>query len=466
MAQEKKELDLGGEPVGKLLIRLAIPAILAQFVSLAYSIINRMYIGRIEGVGDLALAGVGVSYPVLILIAAFSVLIGMGGAPRASIKMGEKDFQGAEQILGNCFVSTLGIAVVLTAAFLLFGRQILLAFGASENTIGYAWEYTSTYVCGTVFVQIAYGLNFFISAQGFAKYSMLTVLIGAVANLILDPIFIFVLRLGVRGAALATVVSQGLAAAWVLRFLTGKKTYLRIRRENLNIKPAVMLPVLALGVAPFIMQGTESLLNVVFNASLRRYGGDIAVGAMTILSSLMQILLLPLNGLTQGAQPILSYNFGAKHNDRVRRTFRLLVTSAMVFTTLYWLALELFPRAFVSLFAKNEALLTTTTWAVRIYMAGTFILGAQTTCQQTLVAVGQAKISLFLALLRKVILLIPLVLILPRVLTDPLFGIFLSGPIADLTASIVTITIVAVKLPKILKKNLLPKPQQGDVPET
>ncbi len=431
---------LGTEPVKKLLIKLAIPAITAQLVNMLYTLVDRVYIGRIEGVGTQALTGVGVTMPIIMIISAFSALIGMGGAPRAAIKMGEQDVKGAEKILGNCFTTLLCISVALTIFFLIFGESLLYTFGASEYTIPYAIEYLNIYVIGTIFVQFALGLNPFISTQGFAKISMLTVVIGAVTNIVLDPIFIFVFDMGVSGAALATILSQAISATWVLLFLFGKKTTLKIRRENMAIKASVILPVLALGVSPFIMQSTESILNITFNSSLQTYGGDIAVGAMTICSSIMMFIMLPTTGISQGAQPITSYNYGARNPERVRESFRLLRNSVLTYVTVFWLALMIVPQFFAGIFSPDAELVEYTAWALRIYLFGAFMFGIQLACQQTLVSLGQAKLSMFLALLRKVILLIPLILIIPQFLPAEykVLGVLIAEPISDIIAASIT----------------------------
>ena len=452
----EQENPLGTERVGRLLLRLALPAVTAQLVNMLYNIVDRIYIGHIPDVGAAALTGVGVTFPVIMVIAAFSALIGMGGAPRASIKMGQNDDAGAEEIMGNCLTVLVGISVVLTAVFLLFGRDLLLLFGASGDTIGYASSYMNIYVCGTLFVQLALGMNSFISSQGFAKTSMITVVIGAAINIALDPLFIFTFGLGVQGAALATVLSQAVSAVWVMRFLRGKKTHLRIRRRYLRPKASVMLPVLALGVSPFIMQSTESLVNIALNSSLQTYGGDLAVGAMTILASLMQVLTLPIVGIAQGAQPIAGFNFGAGKNDRVRKTFKLLLISSVTFATVMWLAMMLIPQVFISLFNNDPDLMKVTVWAVRIYMGGAFALGAQFACQQTFIAVGQAKVSLLLALLRKIVLLIPLIYILPNFFADKVFAVFLAEPVSDLLAATITVITFSLQFGRILARNQPP----------
>lgn len=452
--KKEKSADLGHEPVGKLLVRLAVPAITAQLVNMLYNIVDRIYIGHIPEVGKVALTGVGVTFPIIMIISAFSCLIGMGGAPRASIKMGQEDHKGAEEILGNCFVVLVGISVVLTAFFLIFQKQLLMWFGASAQTLPYATSYLDIYVCGTIFVQMALGLNSFISTQGFATTSMLTVIIGAIINIVLDPILIFGFNMGVQGAALATILSQAVSSIWVLWFLFGKKTLLRIKKEHMHVHRKIIMPVIALGMAPFIMQSTESLLNIAFNSSLQNYGGDLAVGAMTILSSLMQFVNMPLMGLTQGAQPIISFNFGARNFERVKKAFRLQLTTCLCYSTAFWLLMMVIPQVFVSLFNNDPTLLEFTVWASRIYMFGIFAMGAQLACQQTFIAVGQAKISMFLALLRKIILLIPLIYILPLILENKVFAVFVAEPIADILATLTTVTVFSLQFKKIIAKSL------------
>ena len=413
---------LGTANVKTLLKQLAIPAITAQVVNVLYNVVDRMYIGHIPDIGALALTGVGVCMPIIMLITAFAALVSMGSAPRASVLMGRSDNEEAHYTLGNSFIMLIIIALVLTVFFRRFAEPILMAFGASENTIGYAMDYMRIYTLGTIFVQFALGLNAFITAQGFAKISMATVVIGAVINIVLDPIFIFGFHMGVKGAALATILSQAVSAIWVLRFLTGKKTILKLQKKYFRLRGSVVGPCLLLGMSPFIMQATESAISVCFNSSLYRYGGDIAVGAMSILTSIMQFSMLPLQGLTQGAQPIISYNFGAKNVQRVKRAFRLLLICCLSYSTLLWLLAMLCPGVLASIFATDEALISYSAWAMRIYMAASLIFGAQIACQQTFIALGNAKTSLFLAVLRKIILLIPLILLLPllfRILASP-----------------------------------------------
>lgn len=444
--------ELGVLPVKKLLAKLAAPAIAAQIVNLMYNVVDRVYIGHIPETGRLSLTGLGVCMPLIMLIAAFAALAGMGGAPRASIMLGRGDREEAERILGNCAALLLLLSLSLTVVFFFFAEPFLLTFGASENTIGYAMDYMRIYTFGTVFVQMTLGLNAFITAQGFAKISMKTILIGALSNIILDPVFIFLFGMGVKGAALATVISQALSAAWVLSFLLGPQTILRLRMENLRLRAKTILPCVLLGLSPFVMQSTESVLNVCFNASLLKYGGDTAVGAMTILGSMMQFSMLPLAGLSQGAQPITGYNYGAGNAERVRESFRFLLKCCFGYSSALWLALMLFPRQAAMLFAGDAAFLDYTAWALRIYMAAELLMGIQIACQQTFIAIGNAKTSLFLAVYRKIILLIPLIYILPRFIEKKDMAVFLAEPAADIIAVTTTAILFAWQFQKAMRK--------------
>lgn len=441
--ENNKNTKLETQSIGKLLVTLSIPSIIAQIVNLLYNIVDRIFIGRMPN-GDLAMAGIGIITPVVLLVTAFSALVGFGGSPRVAIKMGQKDNDGAEEILGNSFSLTIIIGLILTVVFYIFKTQIVMAFGASENTAKYAIDYLSIYLIGTVFVQIAVGMNPYINTQGFTKIGMITVAIGAGLNIILDPIFIFVLGLGVRGAALATILSQIVSAIFVLQFLFGKKTILKIKRKYLKLKKEVVLSTMALGVAPFIMQSTESIVLISLNNQLLKYGGDIAVSAMTIMSSMMQMIMLPMSGLTQGAQPIISYNYGAKRYDRVKKAFKLLFISCLTFTMITVGLIEIFPSFFVKIFNNDLNLVAMTSWAMRIYFAGMCLFGMQIACQQTFLSLGQAKISLFLALLRKIILLVPLIFILPAILSNKLVAVLLAEPVADIIACLTTTSIFSV----------------------
>ena len=453
MEQTNDKEFLRTEPLGKLLLKLALPTVAAQLINMLYNIVDRIYIGHIPEIGAAALTGVGVCMPLIMIVSAFAALVGYGGAPRASIFMGKKDRASAEKTLGNCFVLQILISVVLTAVLLIWNRDLLMAFGASENTIEYGVRYMNIYALGTVFVEITLGMNAFITAQGFAKTGMLSVLIGALANIILDPVFIFGLDMDVQGAALATIISQALSCIWVVHFLCGKKTYVKIRKANLRLSPKIILPCLALGVATFIMQASESVISVCFNSSLQKYGGDVAVGAMTILTSVMQFAMLPLQGLGQGAQPIISYNYGAGDAGRVRGAFRLLLKVSLGYATLLWLLVMLLPGGFAAMFTSDAALLDYTRTALRIYMAAMFLMGIQMACQMTFNALGKATESIIVAVMRKFVLLIPLIYIMPHVIRgNQTMGVYLAEPIADTLAVTFTAILFTVQFRKIIKK--------------
>jgi len=445
---------LATEPIPRLLFRMAIPTVIAQIVNLLYNLVDRIYIGHIDLIGKDALTGVGVCFPILIAVSAFASLIGGGGAPRASIKMGQQDTDGAQRIVGSCFALLCTLSVVLTVVLSLLAEPMLLLFGASENTVGYALEYIRIYLMGTVFVLIALGMNPFITAQGATKISMLSVVIGAVINIVLDPLFIFVFDMGVRGAALATVLSQAVSAVWVLWYLTGRQATLRLTRDVIRLDWRVLLPCLALGVSPFIMSITESILSVSFNSSLLLYGGDTAVGAITILSSLMQFSLLPLSGFTQGAQPVTSYNYGAGNSERVKQSFTVLLTVCLCFSFAMWALIMLFPEFFVTIFNDDPTLVSYTAWAMRIYFGVSCIFGAQMACQNTFIALGNAKMSLLMAVLRKLILLIPMIYILPLFFesnADKAMAVYLAEPVSDTLAVCTTVTTFFLFFRKVLK---------------
>lgn len=449
---KKDTNDLGSVKVGKLLFKLALPAIIAQLVNVLYNIVDRIFIGRLPN-GEIAMAGVGVSFPIIMLISAFSALIGMGGAPLAAIKMGEKDNDGAEKIVSNSFSVLIILGLILTISFSIFKEPILWDFGGSDATIGFAKDYLGIYLIGTLFVQIALGMNPFINTQGFAKIGMSTVIIGAVINIILDPILIFTFNLGVKGAAIATISAQMVSAIWVLKFLFSKKSVIRIRKKYLKPDLKVVLGIMALGISPFIMQATESLVLISQNNQLLKYGGDLAVGAMTIMSSVMQIILMPLMGLSQGAQPILSYNYGANNMDRVKATFKLMVASCLSYTVIMAILILVFPQMFVAIFNNKPELVSITSWSMRIFFAGIFVFGAQIACQQTFLALGKAKISLILALLRKVILLVPLIFILPIFFEDKLKATLMAEPIADILATLTTVICFCIFSKKMFQGN-------------
>ena len=431
--QENKN-DLGNAPIGKLLFRLAVPTVVAQLINMLYNIVDRIYIGHIPECGSLALTGVGVCMPLIMVVSAFAALAGGGGAPRASIFMGKGEHEKAEKTMAGCFSLLTVIAVVLTAVLLIWGDDLLMAFGASENTIQYAVDYMRIYAVGTIFVQLTLGMNAFITAQGFAKQGMLSVLIGAVCNIALDPLFIFTFDMGVKGAALATIISQAVSCVWVLLFLTGKTTVLKLKWKNLNLKPSVVLPCVALGAATFIMQSTESVISVCFNSSLLKYGGDVAVGAMTILTSVMQFAMLPMQGIGQGAQPIMSFNYGARNAERVRKTYRLLLISCLSYSLVIWAAIMLVPQVFAGIFTPDTALLDFTAKALRIYCAGLGLFGIQIACQMAFVSLGNALCSMTVAIVRKFVLLLPLIYLMPALVADKTMGVYLAEPVADVLA--------------------------------
>lgn len=443
--------NLGEGSIPSLLAKLAIPAVVAQVVNLLYNIVDRIYIGHIPEIGASALTGVGLFTPILMLINAFAMLAGSGGAPRAAIYMGKKDNNTAEKIVGNCFSFLMICAVFLTAVFYITAPKLLVLFGASSVTLSYAVSYARIYVLGSVFVLIVLGMNLFITTQGFAKISMLTTVIGAVINIILDPVFIFALGMGVSGAALATVISQAVGAVWILRFLTGDKTILKLKMCNLRLKADIIGPCLALGISSFVMMSTESILSISFTSSLSKFGGDVAVGAMTIITSTSQLILMPVQGICQGGQPIISFNYGANKNDRVKKAFFTQFKVCIIFTCVCWIIMMLFPQIFAGMFTSDAELVKYTAWALRIYMAGIFSIGFQISCQQSFMALGQAKVSLILACLRKLILLIPLIFILPLILPDKVFAVFLAEPVSDIIAAAVTTTVFMVKFNGILE---------------
>jgi putative MATE family efflux protein len=447
--EEKNRLET--EPVTGLIFKLAIPTVLAQLVNLLYNIVDRVYVGRIPETGSLSLAGLGVTFPIILLVSAFAMLAGMGGASRAAVSMGAKDKNTAEKILGNTTTLLIVFSIVLSVGFMLTKDFILTRFGASEVTLPYASEYISIYLVGTVFVQLSLGLNMFITNQGFTKTSMMTVCIGAVLNIALDPIFIYGFGMGVRGAAAATVISQAVSCAWVVKFLTGKKTVLKIKPQNLKLKKKTVISILSLGISPFIMQATECLIQLTFNNGMLRYGNDLYVALMSILFSLMQLIWMPLQGFSQGAAPVIGYNFGAGKTDRVKKAFKLQFTVNLSFSLAAIALVELFPNFFLGLFTNDTALMGIGTNTTRLFLAGMAVMGAQSACQQTFLALGEAKISMFLACLRKVILLFPLALILPKVANMGVWGLLLAEPVSDVIAASCTTTMFYFRSKKILK---------------
>ncbi|MDO5362760.1 MAG: MATE family efflux transporter [Eubacteriales bacterium] len=452
---QSREDKLGTMPIPKLMLSLAIPSVIAQLINVLYNIVDRMYIGHIKEVGSVALTGVGVTFPIIMLISAFSAFVGAGGAPLAAIALGKGDRERAEKILGNGVTVLISFSVILTIVFMIFKEPLLFMFGASDQTIAYANSYITIYLIGTVFVQAALGLNPFISSQGQAKVAMLSILIGAVINIILDPIFIFGLHMGVRGAALATVVSQACSAVWVVRFLTSKKSAVRIRIPMLRPDVHIIAGVMALGISPFIMQATESAINIVLNRGLQTYGGDLYVGSMTILQSVMQLFVIPIQGFTQGVQPIISFNFGARKFDRVKKTYTLAIICSIAVATVFCILAVTCPTTLAGIFTSDRDLIALVGKVMPIFMSGIWIFGIQMGCQMTFMGLGQAKISLFLALLRKVILLIPLAIVLPKFFG--VIGIYYAEPISDITSALTAGTIFLLVRNKIVSEEALKK---------
>lgn len=445
------ENKLGYEPIRPLLFKMAIPTVLAQLVNLLYNIVDRMYVGRIPETGSLSLAGLGVTMPIIMLVSAFAMLAGMG-ASRAAIAMGKGDNDEAERYLGNSAMLLIIFSALLGSVFYIFREKILLLFGASQNTLPYASDYISIYLIGTVFVQLTLGLNMFITNQGFTKISMATICIGAVLNIALDPVFIYGLHMGVKGAALATIISQAVSAVWVIAFLSGKKTILKIKPKNMRLSGEIVISILSLGVSPFIMQATECLIQLTFNNGMLKYGSDMYVALMSVLFSLTQLIWLPLSGVAQGAQPIIGYNYGAKRFDRVKAAFKLQLTISLVFSFVVTAFVLIFPKVFVGMFTNDSALLDIAGNSTRVYIAGMLIMGAQSACQQTFLALGEAKISLFLACLRKIILLIPLALILPKIGNLGVWGLFLAESVSDILAASTTTTLFFIRSRKLLRE--------------
>ena len=443
---------LGTERIGKLLFKLSIPTVIAQLINMLYNIIDRIYIGHMPGDGSLALTGVGVCMPLIMLVSAFAALVSAGGAPRASIFMGKQDLDSAQKTLGNCFSLQMIVSFVLTFILIIWNEDLLLAFGASENTISYATQYMSIYALGTLFVQMTLGMNTFITAQGFTTISMISVLIGAICNIVLDPLFIFGLGMGVKGAALATILSQAISCIWIISFLCGKKTRLKLRKQDMRLQASIILPCIALGSAAFIMQASESIISICFNASLLHYGGDIAVGAMTIMVSVMQFAMLPLQGIAQGAQPITSYNYGAKNVGRVKKTVRLLIITCLSYSLTLWSAVMLFPHLFVGIFTPEQALTNFSAPMLRIYLGGVCLFGIQIACQMTFTALGKALNSIVVAVVRKFVLLLPLIYIMPHLVSNQTMGVYMAEPVADIIAVTFTTILFAFQFKKAMNE--------------
>ena len=444
-----KDERLGTEPLGRLMFSLAVPSVAAQLINVLYNIVDRIYIGHIPEYGDVALTGVGVTFPILTMISAFSAFAGMGGAPLASIQLGKQNKQKAEQILGNSAGLLVLCAVILTVFFSVFKTPILHVFGASDATITYARDYITIYLIGTIFVQLALGLNAYISGQGEAKIAMFSVLIGAVLNICLDPVFIFLFHLGVRGAALATIISQAVSAAWVVRFLTSEKSVMRLTFKNMHLNGATIKMIAGLGISPFIMQSTESLVTITLNTGLQKYGGDLYVGSMSILMSIMQLITIPVQGITQGIQPVISYNYGAGNIDRVKATLKRMILVCLSGTLVLAGVAIFFPEVYTGLFTNNKELLELTCKVMPVYFLGISIFGIQCACQTSFISLGQAKVSLFIALLRKIILLIPLAIILPKFMG--VMGIYRAEPVADTISVLTTSVVFVITMKKVLR---------------
>ena len=436
MSQAGKNTDtlLGETPVLKAFLRLAPPAIATQLINILYNLVDRLFIGHIPNYGDVALAGVGVTAPVILAISAFAALVSMGGAPKASIFMGEGNTSKAEKVMGACTWMLIAISVVLTGIMLIFGKPILLLFGASDVTIVYAVDYMNIYCFGTLFTQLTLGLNAFITAQGKTLVSMVNVAIGAALNIILDAVFILGFSWGVKGAALATIISQAVSVLFVIRYVVSPNAKLKLRLKNICFNWQLLWPCILLGASPALMQLTENMVAISFNTALQMHGGDTAVASMSILNSVMQFVMLLLPGLVQGAQPLLSYNLGAKNIPRVKRTFRLLLVSCVAFSTLIWVLCMVNPRFVASIFTNDANLIAYTEGTMRVYLAALQIYGIQVACQYSFVALDQPKKAIFMTIWRKVIILIPLIFLLPQVVPDSTMGVYLAEPIADTIA--------------------------------
>ncbi len=452
--QSTQDDKLATMPVTKLFWQLALPMTISQVVNLLYNMVDRIYIARIPETGTLALTALGLCFPIITLIMAFSYLSSAGAAPLASIALGSNDKERANLIMGNSFITLVLISIILTLIFLLFPTQILTFFGTNDETMPFALSYMRIYSLGTLFVQLTLGLNAFITAQGFSRNSMIAVIIGALSNIILDPIFIFILGFGVAGAAIATILSQALSAVYVLAFLKGNKTLLKLKTKYMKPDFKVISKSISLGLSPFIMISTESLLFLCFNIQLMKFGGTIAVGAMTILSSVMNFALMPLNGFTQGAQPIVSFNYGAGNTERTKNAFRVLLISCVVYSFSLWLLVMLFPNQIAMIFTSDTQLIDVCHWALRVYLFGCGLMGIQLACQQTFIALGKAKISIFLATLRKIILLIPFIFIFPMFISDKVLAVFLAEPVADIIAVLTTASLFFINFPKILQEKI------------
>ena len=453
MSAGVNESRMGTERIGRLMVSMAVPSIIAQIINILYNIVDRIYIGHIPGVGAAALTGVGITFPIITLISAFSAFVGMGGAPLAAIWMGKGDRKHAEKILGSGACLLVIFTIVLMAVFYLFQKPFLYMFGASDATIGYSLDYMSIYLLGTLFVELALGLNPFIISQGRSRIAMISIVIGAVVNIALDPLFIFVFGGGVKGAAIATVLSQAVSAAWNVNFLMGKKSFLRLSFCNIRPDFRIMGQICSLGISPFIMRATESLISIVLNRGLQMYGGDLYVGSLTIMQSVLQLFSAPLTGFTQGVQPIISYNYGAGKFDRVKKLYRSMIAVSFTISFVANMTAMCFPALYASLFTNDEELIGLVSRVMPIFLFGMLFFGLQNGIQPTFLALGQAKISLFIAMFRKVILLVPLALVLPRFFG--VMGIYYAEPVSDIISAATACILFALNIKKILSKEYL-----------
>ena len=454
---QKGEQKMGTESIPKLMVSMAVPSIIAQIINILYNIVDRIYIGHIPGVGAAALTGVGITFPIITLISAFSAFVGMGGAPLAAIWLGKGDRKHAERILGSGTCLLVIFTVLLMAVFYGFLRPFLYMFGASDATIGYVMDYMYIYLLGTLFVELALGLNPFIISQGRSRIAMISIVIGAVVNIALDPLFIFVFGWGVKGAAIATVLSQAVSAAWNVKFLMSPKSSLRLSLCHVRPSFRIMWQICSLGISPFIMRSTESLISIVLNRGLQIYGGDLYVGSLTIMQSVLQLFSAPLSGFTQGVQPIISYNYGAGNFDRVKKLYRSMIGISFAISFTANLTAMIFPGAYAALFTNDRELIGLVSKVMPVFLFGMLFFGLQNGIQPTFLALGQAKISLFIAMFRKVILLVPLALVLPRFFG--VMGIYYAEPISDIISAATAGILFCINIKKILSKEYLARIQ-------
>ncbi|MCI8749338.1 MAG: MATE family efflux transporter [Lachnospiraceae bacterium] len=453
MAQAVNEEKFINGNLNKLMFSMAIPTIVAQVINILYNIVDRIYIGHIPGASVDALTGVGVALPVIVFISAFSAFVGQGGAPLSSIWLGKGDKEHAEKILGNGTFLLIVFTIILMFVFYVWQKPLLYAFGASDTTIPYASTYLSWYLAGTISVEIALGLNTYIIAQGNSGVAMVSVLAGAIFNIILDPLFIFVFGMGVKGAAIATVISQTLSAIWVLYFLTGKRALLKIKLRYIVPDFGIIKSIFLLGISPFVMRATESLISIVMNSGLQKYGGDIYVAALTVMQSVMQLFSAPIGGFTQGVQPLVSYNYGAQNFTRVRQAYKKMILVCGSFSFITTIVVIVFPQVFAGIFTDDTTLIELVARKMPLFMCGMLLFGVQMAIQPVFLALGQAKISLIIAMLRKVILLTPLAIIFPIYFDAD--GVFFAEPVSDFISAITAIILFRLNINKILSKEKL-----------